>query len=265
VASTPDDAQKLKTLTDTKGVLESFLLAVKAIQTADPNDKQSSALISSCLNEDSAALGILLGNLQSGVTLDEKGDLDKLAEEELLKCAIIIKEAVRALEVAKPERKTPKIPGVLDRIDIDTTIVETAQAIANATGFLVQHAYGAQKERLVKRRQPGYHNDPTWANGLISASHDVADSVQSLVKAANKAATGMADEEELVAIARAVASSSAHLVSASRAKVDPKSASHKNLSDAAKSVANATSKLVAVATMAINLAAEATQSSGAMR
>jgi talin len=196
-----------------------------------------------------------LPNAQN-VTLDDKGDLDKLAEEELLKCANIIKEAARALEAAKPERKTPKIPGVLDRIDIDTAIVDAAQAIANATGVLVQHAYSAQRERLEKRRQPGqrYRNDPTWANGLISASHGVADSVQSLVKAANKAATGMADEEELVATARAVASSTAHLVSASRAKADPNSASVKNLSDAAKSVANATSLLVAAATKAGNLA-----------
>jgi len=68
-----------------------------------------------------------------------------------------------------PERKTPKIPGVLDRIDIDTAIGDSAQA--NATGIL--------------------------ANGLISASHGIADSVQSLVKAANKA-TGNPDKEELV-------------------------------------------------------------------
>jgi len=199
-----------------------------------------------------------LPNAQN-VTLDDRGDLDKIAEEELLKCANIIKEAARALEAAKPERKTPKIPGVLDRIDIDTAIVDAAQAIANATGVLVQHAYSAQKERLDKRRQPGqrYRNDPTWANGLISASHGVADSVQSLVKAANKAATGMADEEELVATARGVAASTAHLVSASRAKADPNSTSHKNLSEAAKAVANATSTLVAAATKAGNLADEA--------
>jgi len=199
-----------------------------------------------------------LPNAQN-VSLDEKGDLDKVAEEELLKCANIIKEAARLLEAAKPERKAPKIPGVLDRIDIDTAIVDAAQAIANATGVLVQHAYQAQRERLEKRKQPGqrYRNDPTWANGLISASHGVADSVQSLVKAANKAATGMADEEELVATARAVAASTAHLVSASRAKADPNSQSHKQLSDAAKAVATATSSLVAAADKAGKLADEA--------
>jgi len=153
----------------------------------------------------------------------------------------------------------PKIPGVLDRIDLDTAIVDAAQAVANATGDLVQHAYSAQRDRLEKRKQPGqrYNNDPTWANGLISASHGVTDSVQSLVKAANKAATGVADEEELIATARAVASSTAHLVSASRAKADPFSASHRNLSEAAKAVASSTSILVDAATKAGKLADEA--------
>jgi hypothetical protein len=145
------------------------------------------------------------------------------------------------------------------RIDIDTAIVDAAQAIANATGVLVQHAYSAQRERLEKRKQPiqRYRNDPTWANGLISASYGVADSVQSLVKAANKAATGMTDEEELVATARAVTASTAHLVSASRAKADPNSQSHKQLTDAAKAVATATSTLVTAAAKAGNLADEA--------
>jgi len=197
------------------------------------------------------------------LSLDEKGDLDKLAEEELMKCANIIKEAARALENAKPERKAPKIPGVLDKIDIDTAIVDAAQAIASATGILVQHAYTAQRERLEKKKQPGgqtrYRNDPNWANGLISASHNVAGTVQSLVKAANKAASGSAEEEELVATARAVAASTAHLVSASRAKADPNSNAHKSLSDAAKSVATATSTLVAAAAKAGNLADEAEQ------
>jgi len=199
-----------------------------------------------------------LPNAQN-VTLEDKDDLDKVAEEELRKCASIIAEAAKALASAKPERKTPKIPGVLDRIDIDTAIVDAAQAIANATGILVQHAYSAQRERVEKKRQPGqrYRNDPTWANGLISASHGVADSVQSLVKAANKAASGNADEEELVATARGVAAATAHLVSASRAKADPNSTAHKSLSDAAKAVATATSTLVTAAAKAGNLADEA--------
>eukprot|EP01124_Arcella_intermedia_P012007 TRINITY_DN1832_c0_g1_i1.p1 TRINITY_DN1832_c0_g1~~TRINITY_DN1832_c0_g1_i1.p1 ORF type:complete len:2470 (-),score=665.52 TRINITY_DN1832_c0_g1_i1:45-7454(-) len=197
------------------------------------------------------------------LSLDEKGDLDKIAEEELLKCANIIKDAAKALEMAKPQRKTPKIPGVLDKIDIDTAIVDAAKAIATATGILVQHAYTAQRERMEKKRIPGnqarYRNDPTWANGLISASHGVAETVQSLVKAANKAATGQADEEELVATARGVAASTAHLVSASRAKADPNSSAHKSLSDAAKAVATATSGLVAAAAKAGHLAEEAAQ------
>jgi len=66
-----------------------------------------------------------LPNAQN-VTLEDKEDLDKVAEEELQKCASIIAEAAKSLASAKPERKT--------------AIVDAAQAIANATGILVQHA-----------------------------------------------------------------------------------------------------------------------------
>jgi len=237
------------------------LLEVAKLSRSDdanqPKLENASSKVTTATNQLVEALR-KLPNAQD-VTLEEKGDLDKVAEEELLKCANIIAEAAKALAAAKPERKAPKIPGVLDRIDIDFAIVDAAQAIASATGILVQHAYTAQRERVEKKRQPGqrYRNDPTWANGLISASHGVAETVQSLVKAANKAATGNADEEELVATARGVAASTAHLVSASRAKADPNSQAHKSLSDAAKAVATATSTLVAAAAKAGNLADEA--------
>jgi len=237
------------------------LLEVAKLSRSDdanqPKLENASSKVTAATNQLVEALR-KLPNAQN-VTLEEKDDLDKIAEEELRKCASIIAEAAKTLQNSKPERKTPKIPGVLDRIDIDTAIVDAAQAIANATGILVQQAYNAQRERVEKKKQPGqrYRNDPTWANGLISASHGVADSVQSLVKAANKAATGNPDEEELVATARGVAAATAHLVSASRAKADPNSAAHKALSDAAKAVATATSGLVTAAAKASNLADEA--------
>jgi len=187
------------------------------------------------------------------VQIEEKGDLDKLAEEELLKCAEIIKNAASLLLNSKPAPKEKKIPGVIDEIDINNAIIDAATAIANATGTLVSHAYDCQRERNENKKKPGgkrYQNDPTWANGLISASHNVAGSVTALVKAANKAADGKAEEEELVATARAVASATAHLVSASKAKADPNSQSQHSLGTAAKAVANATSQLVSAASAA---------------
>jgi len=75
--------------------------------------------------------------------------------------ANIIAEAARTLQNARPERKTPRIPGVLDKIEISGAIVDAVPAIASATGVLVQHDYTAQRERVDKRRQPGqrYRNE----------------------------------------------------------------------------------------------------------
>lgn len=71
--------------------------------------------------------------------------------------------------------------------------------------------------------------------------------MQTLVKSANESVKGKAQEELLVASARAVAQSTAHLVAASRAKADPDSKAQYNLKGAAKAVSGATAQLVAAA------------------
>jgi len=215
-----------------------------------PKLEQSSGLVTNAINGLVEALKKLPGAEQVQLE-DSKNDLDKLAEEELKKCADIISKAAATLLAYKPPPREKKIPGVLDQIDINEAIVKAAQAIAQATGNLVSNAYDAQRERVeMKYKNPAkgrYAADPTWANGLISASHSVAGTVQALVKNANQAASGKAEEEALVASARGVASATAHLVSASKAKSDPNSKAQQSLSAAAKSVATATSQLVAAA------------------
>jgi len=106
-----------------------------------------------------------------------------------------------------------------------------------------------QRERKDTQTRLGskYQNDPTWANGLISAAQQVAAAVQQLVRAANATILGEAGEEAIIASSRAVAQATAHLVAASRAKSDPNSNSQSNLQRAAKSVAVATSELLAAA------------------
>jgi len=228
-------------------------------EATQPKLEQASGLVTSSINGLVEALKKLPG--AAAVELvDSKNDLDKVAEEELRKCADIISAAAQTLMNYKPPPREKKIPGVLDQIDINEAIVKAAHAIASATGSLVSNAYEAQRERVEnKYKNPGrarYVNDPTWANGLISASHSVAGSVQALVKAANSAADGKVEEEALVASARAVASATAHLVSASKAKSDPNSKAQQALSSAAKAVATATSQLVAAAGQAAQFAEE---------
>jgi len=187
------------------------------------------------------------------ITLQEAGiDLDAKVEQELLKCAKIIEEAAKTLLASKPPPREKKTPGVIDKMDINDAILDAATAIARATGTLVQTAAIAQRERSEMKSKPGakYQNDPTWANGLISAAQQVSGSVQALVVAANSAAQGEAEEEALVASARGVAAATAHLVAAAKAKADPNSQSQRQLSAAAKAVANATSQLVQAANKA---------------
>jgi len=216
-----------------------------------PKLEQASGLVANTINSLVEALKKLPG-AEKVELVDSKNDIDKVAEEELRKCADIISKAAATLLAYKPPPREKKLPGVLDKMDINEAIVKAAQAIAAATGTLVSNAYDAQRERVEnKTKNPSmrgrYTNDPTWANGLISASHNVAGSVQALVQSANQAAEGNAEEESIVASARSVASATAHLVSASKAKSDPNSKAQQALSAADKSVATATSQLVLAA------------------
>ncbi len=194
------------------------------------------------------------------LSLEESSNLEALAESELLAAAKVIEEAAKTLMNAKPRRTKPKVEGIIDEEDIVDAIIDASRAITSATGNLVQAATVAQKERKASLNTGAalnkYRNDPTWANGLISAAKNVAGGVKMLVQASNAAVQGKAQEEHLVAAARAVASATAHLVTASRVKADSNSKAQQNLTTAAKAVANATNELVKAAQHASNFEKE---------
>jgi len=60
--------------------------------------------------------------------------------------------------------------------------------------------------------------DPTWNNGLISASRAVSDAVHLMVKSANAVVRGKMEEEALIVSAKGIASSTAQLVTASKVR-----------------------------------------------
>jgi len=169
-----------------------------------------------------------------------------------LRCADIIAKAAETLRSYRPPPRDRKLSGVVDQQDISEAILDAAMAIAQATGQLVQTAAVAQQERTKMKQtaSSSYHSDPMWAQGLVSAAQSVAAAVHQLVKSANGAVDGSAEEEALVASARNVATATAHLVSASRAKADPNTETQRRLRGAAKSVTDATSSLVTVAATA---------------
>eukprot|EP01105_Mastigella_eilhardi_P018996 TRINITY_DN4445_c0_g3_i1.p1 TRINITY_DN4445_c0_g3~~TRINITY_DN4445_c0_g3_i1.p1 ORF type:complete len:2438 (+),score=701.53 TRINITY_DN4445_c0_g3_i1:98-7411(+) len=192
----------------------------------------------------------------------EAEDLETIAENELTRCARVIQEAAAKLLAARPVSTRPA--GVrLDAADINAIILEGAHAICLACGDLVGNAAVSQSQRTQTLRSGGakYRADPTWSNGLISAAQKVVRVVQELIGAANKPTPV---EEELIATARAVAASTAHLVTASRVKAEnPDSADQRSLQSSSKAVVRATVKLVGDARKALAPAEEEAQQAAA--
>jgi talin len=192
----------------------------------------------------------LPGSEEALKLFQETDELEALAESELRACASAIEEAAKTLVDAKRRqlemRKNKDSP--LPEEEIQEAILDAARAITLATATLVQAATVAQKELVDKGKAEKsanqYRRDPAWAKGLISASQAVAGSVKGLVAAANTSVQGKTEEEALIATAKGVAAATARLVFASRTKADPFSPTQKKLSDAAKSVAEATKQLV---------------------
>jgi len=113
---------------------------------------------------------------------------------------------------------------------------------------LLECAIVAQNERKEQNKNnTKYRNDPTWANGLISSSKSVAQSLMLLVRACNAAVRGELEEEAIIALSSTVAAATAQLVTASRVRANPNSKAQKDLDLSAKQVAKTTDRMVKTA------------------
>eukprot|EP01119_Soliformovum_irregulare_P005210 TRINITY_DN1675_c0_g1_i1.p1 TRINITY_DN1675_c0_g1~~TRINITY_DN1675_c0_g1_i1.p1 ORF type:complete len:1447 (-),score=577.25 TRINITY_DN1675_c0_g1_i1:61-4401(-) len=177
-------------------------------------------------------------------------DLEDLAEKELKGAADVIDKCAaklqQALEAARRRAAEKQID--VDEQNITEAILEASQAIAKATGVLINAATQVQQEfqSLLKepKTAPMYKRDPQWAQGLISAARTVAGAVQHLVKEANNAAQGNASEEALIVAAHAVSAATTQLVTASTVKADPNSSAQRRLREASARVTASTGQLV---------------------
>lgn len=259
----PDKAIEAEVNTATANFAKSMCTLLEAAK-ASRQDPSAQAKVEDVSSETSAAIQGVVNALRklpdsANLSLDEGSDLESLATTELQKCAKVIEDAAAVLAKARPARKQ-KDPNIIDEETITDAILAAAIAITQATAVLVGAASSAQGERAKTLATPAgkkYRNDPTWANGLISASRGVAGSVKQLVSAANSAAQGKTDQEVLIASARSVAATTAQLVTASRVKADPNSPAQISLGNAAKSVTAATGKLVSAAQSAAQWQEEA--------
>jgi len=192
------------------------------------------------------------GSEEALAEMKNSDELESLAEKELMKAASIIEESTKQLLIAAEKTKKKIEDGSpLPEDEINAAIVQAAHAITNATGMLVNYATLSQKELVQQGKEQNatsiYHRDPTWAQGLISASKEVAITVKELVIQANNAVNGKAEEQQLVVAAKNVASSTARLVISSKVKSDPFSDNQIKLTKASKSIAENTNQLVEAA------------------
>jgi hypothetical protein len=187
--------------------------------------------------------------VSENVTDSKSKDIEQQTEDELLKCAQMINDAVKLLDSVKPGTK--KSSAGISTADVAEAILEAARSIGMGVSDLVTAACQVQSERKVASQTSSKYNvDPAWANGLVSAAQLVTENVRQLVQCANASAKGGADadEERLVAISKNVAAVTIQLLTASRTKAeDPTAPSQRTLTKAAATVQNSTGQLVVAA------------------
>ena len=181
--------------------------------------------------------------------LDEN-DLESVALKELDAASRKITAATQRLLAMQ----TPREGVDIDTHNIHAALIDAAHAVGQAAKVLIESATAAQKELIAQGRTSKtpspYRKDPAWAQGLISAAHEVAGTVEDLVMSSNKAVEGDGGEEGVVAAVRMVGGATARLVNASRVKVDSGSRSQQRLESAAKTVTKCTRDLAEAAKLA---------------
>jgi len=248
----PDDSVATQLMTATNKSAE-LLCTLLETTKLNKNDPASQAKLETVGEQVTQAVNQIVAALkkyprQMDISLTAKGEnLDQTAEKELMKTHKIIEESVKKLENMRPAPS--KTPGSMD--EANNGLIDAAITASKATGFLNQCALHAQKERAAYgQTKAGYIPDQVLINGLLTATHGVSTSVQGLVGSSNtciknKAQNG--EEEGVIASANAIATSTNHLFSASRAKADHNSKIQLQLQQAIKNVAQATAKLVQAA------------------
>ncbi|KAL3090978.1 hypothetical protein niasHS_007353 [Heterodera schachtii] len=153
---------------------------------------------------------------------------------------------MRPREIHKPD----------ENLTYDEQILSSAKSITQAVQTLVKAASSAQQELVAQGRvaDPGPANgseEQQWTAGLVSAAKLVAAATNQLCEAANGLVQGHSTEEKLIAAAKQVASSTAHLLVACKVKCDLNSRAMQRLQSAGHAVKTATEHLVNAARQAI--------------
>jgi hypothetical protein len=192
--------------------------------------------------------------LHSSSPITEERPLD-VAENELLGAASSIEAVSNKLSQLRP-RQVHKSDEDLENLPFDEQILSAAKSITTAVKTLVKAAYSAQRELISQGRmsEPSQiltKDEQYWTEGLVSAAILVAAATSQLCEAANGVVQGHSTEEKLIAAAKQVASSTAHLLVACKVKSDIGSSAMQRLQSAGHAVKVATEHLVNAARQAI--------------
>jgi len=140
-----------------------------------------------------------------------RDELEEAAAQELKLAGRVISEVGNMLKTVTPVGQPAQRQAA-------QSVVDATSAITQATNLLVAAASEQQTERIkLLGLGMAKERDPMWTDGLLQASRAVAAAVKALAEAAALAAAGKIDDQALIAAARAVASATAQLVTASRA------------------------------------------------
>jgi len=231
---------------------------LNAVKSGDRESPQVKALVQNKAEDLTTLLNDLVGvcnRYPEAASLHLVEDnLELKAEQQLLAAVELIKKAAQELsfvhvESGKKKTGIDRVIGLtLDESEISAKLIEAAREVVQSGSQLMESAVSAQAERKQQNmNNQKYRNDPTWANGLISASKNCAGGIMMLVRACNGAIKGDIEEEAIIAVAGNIASSTAQLVTASRVRADVNSRAQKKLDESAKLVARATDRMVASA------------------
>jgi hypothetical protein len=131
----------------------------------------------------------------------------------------------------------------------DAIWLDSSFKVTNAVALLIKYAIQCQTEIVFHGRGSGnpdsfYKKDSQWTDGLISAAKAVAKSMSMLCDTAEGIMSSKFQLEQVIVVAREVASATIHLVSASRVKAIPMSKIQPLLEDASKQVIAETKDVV---------------------
>ncbi|KAJ1671011.1 sla2 Src-like adaptor 2, partial [Spiromyces aspiralis] len=135
------------------------------------------------------------------------------------------------------------------QIKVNDAILDTAMAMTNAIAQLIRAATACQQEIVAQGRGTSskaefYKKNNRWTEGLISAAKAVAMATNLLVETADGVINGTRSLEQLIVASREVTAATAQLVAASRVKSQLYSKTQERLEDAARTVTEASNKLV---------------------